>query len=163
MASVRPPSPEGSAESMRSTRDQQTAKYGNHAKGLMPSLRDEGANCFRARFRDSLRPGGIASRMASILARQNSLRLDGDSPIPLPPFLCRALQWPARQPFSQAEEPVPGLYSQPLPRMAREWQGNRLWNQGSDFGFGLRISFGFQNSDFGFEMGLSITSDSALP
>jgi hypothetical protein len=43
------------------------------------------------RFRQgSLRPGEIASRMASILARQNSLRLDGDTPIPLP-FLCHGL------------------------------------------------------------------------
>jgi hypothetical protein len=44
--------------------------------------------------------------------------------------------------------------NQSLTRMAKEWrQGNRVWSrQGSDFGFGVRICFGFRNSDFGFDL-----------
>jgi hypothetical protein len=43
-------------------------------------------------------------------------------------------------------------------------KGNRVWNcQGSDFGFGLRLYFGFRPSDFGFGSGFASLGFPALP
>jgi hypothetical protein len=100
---------------------------------------------FTCALRISLRPGGIASRMDSILARQNSLRLDGDSPIPLHSLAKRSSGLRgSRSVKPKSRSPALTI------NQYRGWQGNRLWNQGSDFGF---RTFEFRNSDFGFGSG----------